>query len=222
MQNIRRVRDIVSIKRTIWSNYDRFRTLPVFYLERNEVLDAVAALPEEEIAEIAADCREGGVRWRSFTKYMNKIESALLAGREVIDWSQKDEPLFETVAGVPVSDFVKIEERASGAAVSFAVRGIFDLLQRGNRNGCTEIRGLPVTPETSFTVVNELLPYWEDRYSVALKSPGLSFAISAEDPKLGKKGTSCIRLYVIGEDAVKIDDLGKYTDTTPLTLWITP
>ena len=222
MQNIRRVRDIVSIKRTIWSNYDRFRTLPVFYLERNEVLDAVAALPEEEIAEIAADCREGGVRWRSFTKYMNKIESALLAGREVIDWSQKDEPLFETVAGVPVSDFVKIEERASGAAVSFAVRGTFDLLQRGNRNGCTEIRGLPVTPETSFTVVNELLPYWEDRYSVALKSPGLSFAISAEDPKLGKKGTSCIRLYVIEEGAVKIDDLGKYTDTTPLTLWITP
>ncbi|MBO7403653.1 MAG: hypothetical protein J6V24_01715 [Clostridia bacterium] len=222
MQNIRRVRDIVSIKRTIWSNYDRFRTLPVFYLERNEVLDAVAALPEEEIAEIAADCREGGVRWRSFTKYMNKIESALLAGREVLDWSQKDEPLFETVAGVPVSDFVKIEERASGAAVSFAVRGTFDLLQRGNRNGCTEIRGLPVTPETSFTVVNELLPYWEDRYSVALKSPGLSFAISAEDPKLGKKGTSCIRLYVIEEGAVKIDDLGKYTDTTPLTLWITP
>ncbi|MCR5681435.1 MAG: hypothetical protein K6G29_03190, partial [Clostridiales bacterium] len=78
MQNIRRVRDIVSIKRTIWSNYDRFRTLPVFYLERNEVLDAVAALPEEQIAEIAADCREGGVRWRSFVKYMNKIESALL------------------------------------------------------------------------------------------------------------------------------------------------
>ena len=222
MQNIRRVRDIVSIKRTIWSNYDRFRTLPVFYLERNEVLDAVAALPEEQIAEIAADCREGGVRWRSFVKYMNKIESALLAGREVLDWSQKDEPLLESIAGVPVSDFVKIEERASGAAVSFAVRGTFDLLQRGNRNGCTEIRGLSVTPETSFTVVNELLPYWEDRYSVALKSPGLSFAISAEDPKLGKKGTSCIRLYVIEEGTVKTDDLGKYIDTTPLTLWITP
>ncbi len=222
MQNIRRMRDIVSIKRTIWSNYDRFRTLPVFYLERNEVLDAVAALPEEEIAQIAADCREGGVRWRSFANYMNRIESALLAGREVLDWSQKEEPLFETVAGVPVSEFVKIGERASGAAVSFAVDGTFDLLQRGNRNGCTEIRGLRVTPETSFTVVNELLPYWEDRYSVALKSPSLSFAISAEDPKLGKKGTSCIRLYVIGEGAVKIDDLGKYTDTTPLTLWITP
>ncbi|MCR5682883.1 MAG: hypothetical protein K6G29_10585, partial [Clostridiales bacterium] len=190
--------------------------------ERNEVLDAVAALPEEQIAEIAADCREGGVRWRSFVKYMNKIESALLAGREVLDWSQKDEPLLGTVAGVPVSDFVKIEERASGAAVSFAVRGTFDLLQRGNRNGCTEIRDLSVTPETSFTVVNELLPYWEDRYSVALKSPGLSFAISAEDPKLGKKGTSCIRLYVIEEGTVKIDDLGKYIDTTPLTLWITP
>ena len=42
MQNIRRMRDIVSIKRSIWSNYDCFRTLPVFYLERNEVLDAVA------------------------------------------------------------------------------------------------------------------------------------------------------------------------------------
>lgn len=222
MQNIRRVRDIVSIKRTIWSNYDRFRTLPLFYLERNEVLDAVAALPEEEIAKIAADCREGGVRWRSFVKYMNKIESSLLAGREVLDWSQKEEPLFTTVAGVPASDFVKIEERASGAAVSFSVNGTFDLLQRGNRNGCAEIRGLHVTPETAFTVVNELLPYWEDRYSVALKSPALSFAISAEDPKLGKKGTSCVRLYVLDNTALRIDDLGKYTDTTPLTLWITP
>ena len=222
MQNIRRVRDIVSIKRTIWSNYDRFRTLPVFYLERNAVLDAVAALPEQEIAAIAADCREGGVRWRSFTKSMNQIEAALLGDREIVDGSQKEEKLFETVGGVPVEDFVKIRECASGAAVSFRVRGTFDLLQRGNRNGCTEIRGLGVTPETDFTVVNELLPYWEDRYSVALKSPALSFAISAEDPKLGKKGTSCIRLYVIEEDRVAVDDLGKYIDTTPLTLWITP
>ena len=74
--NLRRVRDIVSIKRTIWSNYDRFRTLGVFYLERNEVLDKICAMPEEEIAKIAAECREGGVRWRSFTKHMNKIESA--------------------------------------------------------------------------------------------------------------------------------------------------
>lgn len=222
MQNIRRVRDIVTIKRTIWSNYDRFRTLPVFYLERNAVLDAVAALPEDEIAKIAADCREGGVRWRSFPKYMNKVEAALLGNRLLVDASQKDEPLFETVGGVPVGDFVKIRECASGAAVSFAVAGTFDLLQRGNRNGCTEIRGLGVTPETEFTVVNELLPYWEDRYSVALKSPALSFAISAEDPKLGKKGTSCIRLYVIEEDRVAVDDLGKYIDTTPLTLWITP
>ena len=222
MQNIRRVRDIVSIKRTIWSNYDRFRTLPLFYLERTEVLDAVAALPEEEIAKIAADCREGGVRWRSFVKYMNKIESSLLAGREVLDWSQKEEPLFTTVAGVPASDFVKIEERASGAAVSFSVDGTFDLLQRGNRNGCAEIRGLHVTPETAFTVVNELLPYWEDRYSVALKSPSLSFAVAAEDPKIGKKGSACARLYVMDENRVAADDLGKYTDTSALTLWINP
>ena len=222
MENIRRVRDIVSIKRTIWSNYDRFRTLPVFYLERNEVLSAVAALPDEEIAKIAADCREGGVRWRSFTKYMNKAESALLGGRELVDFSQKEERLFETVGGVPAGEFVRIREIASGAAVSFAVTGTFDLLQRGNRNGCTEIRGLGVTPETEFTVVNELLPFWEDRYSVALKSPALSFAVSAEDPKLGKKGSACVRLYVIEENRVAVDDLGKYTDTAPLTLWITP
>ena len=222
MENIRRVRDIVSIKRTIWSNYDRFRTLPVFYLERNEVLSAVAALPDEEIAKIAADCREGGVRWRSFTKYMNKAESALLGGRELVDFSQKEERLFDTVGGVPAGEFVKIRETASGAAVSFTVTGTFDLLQRGNRNGCTEIRGLGVTPETEFTVVNELLPFWEDRYSVALKSPALSFAVSAEDPKLGKKGSACVRLYVIEEDRVAVEDLGKYTDTAPLTLWITP
>ena len=219
---LRRVRDIVSIKRTIWSNYDRFRTLGVFYLERNEVLDRVCAMSDEEIASIAADCREGGVRWRSFTKYMNKAESALLGNREIVDGSQKEERLFDTIGGIPAEEFVKIRETASGVSVSFNITGTFDLLQRGNRNGCTEIRGLSVTPETEFTAVNELLPYWEDRYSIALKSPELSFAIAAEDPKLGKKGSACVRLYVLDAERAAADDLGKYIDTSPLTLWINP
>ena len=222
MQNARRVRDIVSIKRTIWSNYDRFRTLPVFYLERNEVLNAVTQLSDEEIAKIAQECREGGVRWRSFTKYMNKIETSLIGGREITDLSQTEEKAFTTVGGMPMEDFIQIRESASGASVSFNVSGKFDLLQRGNRNGCTEIKNLNVTPETEFTVVNELLPYWEDRYSVALKSENLSFAISAEDPKIGKKGSACIRLYVIEDGKITVDDLGKYVDTSALTLWVTP
>ncbi len=220
--NLRRVRDIVSIKRTIWSNYDRFRTLGVFYLERNAVLDAVCAMSDGEIAQIAADCREGGVRWRSFTKYLNKIESALLGNREIADLGASDEKAFDTVAGVPAAEFVRIHESASGVAVSFNVTGTFDLLQRGNRNGCTEIRNLCVTPETRFTVVNELLPYWEDRWSVALKSGPLSFAVAAEDPKLGKKGSACARLYVMDDTRAAADDLGKYIDTTALTLWINP
>ncbi len=218
----RRVRDIVSIKRTISANYDRFRTLGAFYLERNEVLDAISALSDEEIAKIAADCREGGVRWRSFTKYMNKIEASLIGDRAFEDWSQREEKAFSKIGGADAEEFVRVHERDSGAAVSFAVAGTFDLIQRGNRNGCAEIRSLAVTPETEFTVVNELLPYWEDRYSVALKSPSLSFAITAEDPKLGKKGTACVRLTVIEENRVAVDDLGKYIDTAPLTLWITP
>ncbi|MBQ5355424.1 MAG: hypothetical protein IIU08_06095, partial [Clostridia bacterium] len=90
-KSLRRVRDIVSVKRTIWSNYDRFRTLGVFYLERNEVLDAVCALSDEDLHRVAEDCREGGVRWRSFTKYMNKAESALLGNREIVDLSQSEE-----------------------------------------------------------------------------------------------------------------------------------
>ena len=220
--NCRRVRDIVSIKRTIWSNYDRFRTLGVFYLERNAVLDAVCAMGDEEIAKIAAECREGGVRWRGFTKVMTKIESALLGNREIADLGASDERAFDTVAGVPAAEFVRIHESASGVAVSFNVTGTFDLLQRGNRNGCSEIRNLSVTPETRFTVVNELLPYWEDRWSVALKSPSLSFAVAAEDPKTGKKGSACARLYVMDERRAAVDDLGKYTDTAPLTLWINP
>lgn len=220
--NLRRVRDIVSIKRTIWSNYDKFRTLGVFYSERNEVFDAVCALPAEQIAQIAADCREGGVRWRGFTKYMNKIESALIGNREIVDLSQSDERAFTTLAGVEAADFVKIRESASGVSVSFNVRGTFDLLQRGNRNGCFSVRGLNVTPETEFTLVNELLPYWEDRWSIALKSPSFSFALAAEDPKLGKKGSACARLYVLDETRAAVDDLGKYIDTAPLTLWINP
>ncbi len=208
--------------RTISANYDRFRTLGAYYNGRNEVLDVISALPDEEIAKIAAACREGGVRWRSFTRYMNKIESALLGDRAIEDWSQREEKAFSSIAGAAAEDFVRIRERASGVAVSFAVTGTFDLLQRGNRNGCAEIRSLAVTPETEFTVVNELLPYWEDRYSVALKSPSLSFAITAEDPKLGKKGTACVRLTVIEENRVAVDDLGKYIDTAPLTLWINP
>lgn len=222
MANLRRVGNIISIKRVIWSNYDKFRTLGVFFVEKKEVLDLIAAQDDETIARIANECREGGVRWRGFTKYMNKIESTLVGGREIVDMSQSEERALTSVGGVPIEELVKVTEKPSGVAVSFNVTGKFDLLEKGNRNGVADIKNIGVTPETEFTVVDELLPFWEDRYSVALKSDELSFAISAEDPKTGKKGSACVRIYVVENDRIVIDDLGKYTDTTPLTLWINP
>ncbi len=218
----RKARDIVSIKRTIWSNYDRFRTLGVFYLEKNAVLAQVAGLPDEQIAAIAEQCREGGVRWRGFTKYLSKIESSLIGGREIVDLSQTEERGLTTIGGIPVAEFFGIHENPAGVSVSFAVNGTFDVLCKGNRNGCFSVRGMGITPETQFTLVNELLPFWEDRYSAAIIREGLSVAISAEDPKTGKKGSACVRVYVIEGDRIVIDDLGKYMDTAPLTLWVTP
>jgi hypothetical protein len=212
-------RNIISIKRTIWSNFDKFRTLGVFYLERNAVLNKVASLPEEEIAKIADECREGGVRWRNFVKYLGKIEASLLGEREIIDMSQKSELAFDSDE---IKGLVSVRESASGVAVALNLTGKFDILQKGNRNGCFELKNVTVSPETEFTLVNELLPFWEDRYSVALKSDKLSVAISSEDPKTGKKGSACAKIYVIDEKRIRIDDLGKYIDTTALTRWINP
>lgn len=222
MESKRRVRDIISIKRVIWSNYDKFRTLGVFFVERKEVLSMIAAQDDETVSRIASECREGGVRWRGFTKYMNKIEASIIGEREIVDLSQNEEKALSEIAGVPVEDFVKIIEKPYGAAVSFNVNGKFDVLAKGNRNGVFDVSGIGVTPDTEFTVVDELLPFWEDRYSVALKGGDISFAISAEDPKTGKKGSACIRIYVIENGRVVIDDLGKYMDTSALTLWINP
>ena len=59
-------RNIISIKRTIDQNYDKFKNIGVFYLEKNEVLAKIVSEPEESIARIADECREGGVRWRMF------------------------------------------------------------------------------------------------------------------------------------------------------------
>jgi len=221
MASIRRNRDIVSIKRTIWSNFDKFRTLGVFYLERNQVLAKIASLSDEEIAKIAVECREGGVRWRNFLKYMNKVESTLLGGREIIDLSQTEETL-DTIGGTTAKDFVKVYPRADGVQVSFAVNGTFSVLSKMNRNGKFTVDGMGVTPETRFTVVNELLPFWEDRYSVALRNEDLWIAISVEDPKIGKKGSACVKLYVKENGVLTMDNLAKYTDTTELLRWITP
>lgn len=222
MTNKRRVRDIVSIKRTIWSNYDKFRTLGVFFLERNEVLRKIESLTDEEIAKIAEECREGGVRWKGFVKHLNKIETSLIGGREIIDYSLTDERVFDTIGGRPVAEFIRVIEKTDGVAVAFDVNGKFDVLAKGNRNGCFDVKNLTVTPESEFTLVNELTNFWEDRYSVALKGENFSVAVSAEDPKTGKKGSSCAKIYVIEPNAIKIDDLGKYIDTAPLTLWINP
>lgn len=222
MSNLRRSRDIVSIKRTIWSNYDKFRTLGAFYLEKNQVLDKITLMTDEEISAIAAECRDGGVRWRNFVKHMNKIESALLQGREIVDLSQSEEKAIDTVGGMPVSELITVKEKASGVAVSFNLKGRFDILQKGNRNGCFELKNVSISPDTEFTLVNELTAFWEDRYSVALKGENLSVAIASEDPKTGKKGSACVRIYVIEGDKVRIDDLGKYIDTSAMTLWINP
>ena len=97
--NARRNRNIVSIKRTIWSNYDKFRTLGVFYLEKNAVLDKIVSMSDDEIAKIADECREGGVRWRNFVKYLNKIEAEILGEREIIDLTQLDDKALEAVDG---------------------------------------------------------------------------------------------------------------------------
>ncbi len=215
-------RDIISIKRTVWSNYDRFRTLGVFFLEKNAVLDKICAMTDEEISRIADECREGGVRWRSFVKHLNKIEAALLGEREIIDMSQSAERAFGEVDGRSIGELIRVRETASGVSLSFYISGKFDVLQKGNRNGCFEVKNMEITPETEFTLVNELLAFWEDRYSLAIKSEKLSIAISTEDPKTGKKGSSCAKIYVIDENSVRVDDLGKYIDTSALTLWINP
>ncbi len=218
----RRMRDVISIKRTIWSNYERFRTLGIFYQERNEVLAGVLELPDAEIAAIAEECRAGGVRWRGFMKHLTKIEAALIGGREIVDLSREESRGLETINGVPAADFVSVREKPDGAAVSFAVDGRFDVLARGNRNGCFFTRNMKVDGETEFTLVNELLPFWEDKYSLALRSGEFSFALFAEDPKTGKKGGACIRITVIENGRIVTDDLGKYMDVSPLTLWVTP
>ena len=220
--SMRRVRDIVSIKRTIWSNFDKFRTLGVFYLERNEVLDLITKMSDEEIAKIADECREGGVRWRSFTKYLSKIESALIGGREIIDLTKEEARAIDTIDGKSAQEFFTVHEKADGVAISFNVNGKFDVLAKGNRNGCFNVRALNITPESEFTLVNELLPFWEDRYSLAIKSDSVSVAIATEDPKLGKKGSACVRIYVIEGDKIRIDHLGKYIDTSSMLLWINP
>lgn len=221
-ESMRRVRDVVSIKRTIWSNYDKFRTVGVFYLEKNAVLNKVLGENEETIAKIADECRDGGVRWRGFQKYLNKIEKAIVGDKEIIDLSKTEEKALDTVAGIPVAELVKVVDDPAGVKVSFALNGTFDVLCKGNRNGCFEVKGMGITPSTEFTLVNELNAFWEDRYSIALKSDELCVALSAEDPGTGKKGSSCVRIYVIEGDKIVIDDLGKYIDTTDLTLWINP
>lgn len=221
-ESMRRVRDVVSIKRTIWSNYDKFRTLGVFYLEKNAVLEKVLGESDENIARIANECREGGVRWRGFQKYLNKIEKALIGEREIIDLSKTEEKAIESVADMSVAELVNIIEAPDGVKVSFNISGTFDVLCKGNRNGCFEVHGMGVTPNTEFTLVNELNAFWEDRYSVALKSEGFSVALSAEDPGTGKKGSACVRIYIIEGDRIIIDDLGKYIDTSSMTLWVNP
>ena len=214
-------RNIISIKRTIDQNYDKFKNLGVFYLEKNEVLGKILSEGEESIAKIADECREGGVRWRLFSKYLNKVESALLGGAEIVDLSATEDKI-DTICGKPVCDFIKVTEKADGIAVSFNVTGTFDCLLKANRNGKFTVKGLGVTPETEFTLVNELTAFFEDRYSVALKSDAVSFAISAEDSKMGKKGSAAIKLYVLADGKLTIDDLGKYMDTSSMLLWINP
>lgn len=221
MNNIRRTRDIVSIKRTIASNYDKFRSLSLFFNEREEVLDKIVKMSDEEIAKIATECREGGVRWRAFAKYMNKIEGEMLSGG-VVDHSADEECALSEICGVSVADFVHIKETPYGVKLSFEVNGVYDVYAKMNRNGCFEVSGMNVSPNTEFTVVNELNTFWEDRYSVALKSEDVSFAVSVEDPKTGKKGGAVAKIYVFKDGTLTVDDLSKYIDTSALTLWIAP
>lgn len=209
-------RNLLVIKRTIENNYDKLKTVGVFYLEKNAVLSEIAAKPEDEIAKIAGECREMGVRWRMFAKTLGKFEQTVLSGVEVTDLSQTD-------GRIPEADgLVTVYPVLDGVQVSFAVDGVFHVLGKMNRNGKYEIDRIHVTPETRFTVVNELLPFWEDRYSVALRADGAWYAISVEDPKTGKKGTACVRLYVRRGNCLWIDDLAKYTDCTELLRWINP
>ncbi len=214
-------RNIISIKRTIDQNYDKFKHIGVFYPEKNMVLEKILSEGEETIARVADECREGGVRWRMFPKYLNKLETALLNGAEIVDLSSAEEKI-DAICGKPVADFIRVTEKADGIAVSFDVTGTFDCFLKANRNGKFMVKGMAVTPDTEFTLVNELTAFFEDRYSLALKSDAVSFAISAEDSKQGKKGSAAIKLYVLADGKLIIDDLGKYMDTTSMLLWINP
>ena len=67
--------------------------------------------------------------------------------------------------------------------------------------------------------LNELLPYWEDRWSVALKSPSLSFAVAAEDPKTGKNkyftDLTALKMEILDADGSSTEPVPEPAEVPP-------
>lgn len=210
----RKDRELALIKNVLRSCNDKFDLIGVFYNEKEEVLRKLLGIEDEKKRDaLIEDCKKQISGWDRFSPLLKEIEKEKLDGVEVLDIVDSD-GLNDDAAAFIKSGF-EIRETPGGVSVKFGVRGVYDVIFKGGRNGRYTNLNVCADDNTWFGVFNDLDGFY-DKYSIGLRGECDSFGISVDDSGKGIKGSAVVRIFALRGNKLIIDDLSKYTDVSAL------
>lgn len=148
----------------------------------------------------------------ALTQIINKVEKNIMGSREIIDYSDTEERLPENL--IPILKKIQGFWENNELIIKPKLSGVFDFIQKSNRTTVTEIRNLLLEENTEFFLRSGFNLYWEEKYSLAWRTPDFGLALYTASAAGGGKGQARVLVKVLQKDALYIDNGAKYFDVT--------
>lgn len=201
------VQNIGDILHTIQYSYvlDSLKDLKYFRNWKEEILEAMT---EEEkksmcLGEDKIPRKVAARLYKTLTDGLNCVNATC---EQLEDVSGNLKELFSGI---------KVERSVGTVGISIPVNGTFDAELQQNRSR-TSIKGINVTSDTWFEVVNVFSAYKGDAAGVCLTGKDFWIGVVRADAPSGMKGVNMVRIIYKDNHTLVVDDLSKYTDVSAL------
>ncbi|SHG43554.1 hypothetical protein SAMN02745221_00212 [Thermosyntropha lipolytica DSM 11003] len=184
------------------------------YYDVNSLLLETAVNKVLDEGEILADIEENGAT--GVQRSMKKLSDYIIGNRRLVNGLRSEEKVLPLKA-VEILEGVKPQNRAGIIYVSFPLDGQFNIIVKKQRGALFKADGMYIKPYAhSFQLINPLLIYGHEDYSIALSSPDnqFGFALMYGPSLIGAKGQNMLKVSYFDQEAYYVDDAAKYREVS--------
>lgn len=193
--------------------YARMEAFNEYYDVNSLLLEAALNNLLDE-GEMLRDILENGQQ--GVQRSMNRLSSYIKGERKIVDGLRSEDRVLPAKAEELLKG-VKVKNLAGLVYVSFPLEGQFNITIKKQRGAVFVAEGVYLKPhENSFLLMNPLIIYGQEDYSIALSSCAheFGFALMYGPSIIGAKGKNMLKVSYFDRQAYYVDDASKYREVS--------